>query len=176
MSYAIDRQDFTDNVLKDGSIPATGFVPSRLTNRPDGKDFRETSGTFTAYDMKKAQEYLDAGLQKFGVDNITIRLLYGTDESPMDTLAEYLQNAFSKLDGLTIEMVATTKQDRLYNKEANSDFDLALTRWGPDYADPTTYLNLMISDNNNNYGKYVNEAFDEAIEQAIAVGTDVEER
>ena len=83
---------------------------------PDGKDFRDTAATFTAYDTTKAQEALDAGLKELGVSSIKLRLTYGTDESPMDQLATYLQNSFSKLKGLEIEMVATTKQDRIYTK------------------------------------------------------------
>ena len=71
-------------------------------------------------------------------------MTYGTDESPMDQMAEYLQNALTKLDGFNVEMVATTKQDRIYNKMKNGDFDIACTRWGPDYGDPTTYLNLLL--------------------------------
>ena len=67
--------------------------------------------------MTKAQQYFDAGLKELGVNNITLSLTYGTDESPMDQMATYLQNAFTKLNGLKIDMVATTKQDRIYNKQ-----------------------------------------------------------
>ena len=35
----------------------------------------------------------------------------------MDVFSTYLQNALSKLNGIKIEMVATTKQDRIYNKQ-----------------------------------------------------------
>lgn len=67
-------------------------------------------------------------------------------------MAEYLQNAFSKLNGLNIEMVATTKNDRIYTKQRNGEFDVSLTRWGPDFSDPITYLNLLLTGNTNNYG------------------------
>ena len=50
-------------------------------------------------------------------------------------------------------MVATTKQDRIYNKQKNGDYDLATTRWGPDYGNPTTYLTIALSTNSNNCGK-----------------------
>ena len=46
----------------------------------------------------------------------------------MDVFATYLQNALSKLDGIKVEMVATTKQDRIYNKQKNGDFDLAVKK------------------------------------------------
>ena len=60
----------------------------------------------------------------------------------------YLQliyKTLSSLKGLKIEMVATTKQDRIYNKQKKGDFDLSVTRWGPDYGDPTTYLTLAFN-------------------------------
>ena len=160
ISLAINRKDLCENVLKDGSQVAGGFIPSGLATSPDGVDFRKDSGNFTSYDKKKAQESLDEGLKELGKDQITLRITYGTDESPMDVFATYLQNAFSSLKGLKIEMVATTKQDRIYNKQKNGDFDLSVTRWGPDYGDPTTYLTLALTDNNNNYGHWSNAEYD----------------
>lgn len=168
LSLAINRDDFADNKLKDGSKATKGFVPTGLSIGPDGKDFRDTTDSFGKYDVKEAQAALDAGLKELGKKSITIRLLYGTDESPMDQLATYLQNSFGKLKGLKIEMVATTKQDRIYNKQANGDYDIACTRWGPDYGDPTTYLNLLLSGNSNNYGKYTSKVYDETMNKAQA--------
>ena len=174
LSLAINREDFTANILKDGSKAARGFIPAELSTGPDGKDFRDTAATFTAYDTTKAQEALDAGLKELGVSSIKLRLTYGTDESPMDQLATYLQNSFSKLKGLEIEMVATTKQDRIYTKQKNGDYDICCTRWGPDYGDPTTYLNLLLTNNSNNYGKYTSSAFDGKMDQAKQASDDTQ--
>ena len=168
LSYAINRKDLCDNILKDGSQPATGFVPAQLCKSPSGKDFREESGKYVDYDVKKAQEYLDAAKKELGTDTITVDLLYGTDESPMDTMAEYLQGSFSKLKGLKVNMVATVKKDRIYNRQANGNYQIACTRWGPDYADPTTYLNLFLTGNQNNYGKYSNAKVDSLMKQVQA--------
>lgn len=176
ISYAIDRKDFTDSVLKDGSQPARGFVPAGLSTGPDGKDFRDSADTFTAYDTTEAQKYMDAALKELGKDSVTVELLYGTDESPMDQMAEYLQNALSKIKGLKVELVSTTKNDRIYNREANGEFQIALTRWGPDYADPTTYLNLLLTGNNNNYGKYTSKDFDAKMDEAKANVNDANAR
>ena len=44
-----------------------------------------------------------------------------------------------------------------------------------DYGDPTTYLNLCISDNANNYGKWSNTEYDSIMDQ-VAVETDVNAR
>ena len=175
ISLAINRKDLCENVLKDGSQVAGGFIPSGLATSPDGVDFRKDSGNFTSYDKKKAQESLDEGLKELRKDQITLRITYGTDESPMDVFATYLQNALSKLDGIKVEMVATTKQDRIYNKQKNGDYDLATTRWGPDYGDPTTYLTMGISTNGNNYGKYTNSELD-ALMDKVANESDANTR
>ena len=166
LSYAINRKDLCDNILKDGSQPATGFVPAQLCKSPAGKDFREESGKYVDYDVKKAQEYLDAAKKELGTDTITVDLLYGTDESPMDTFAEYLQGSFTKLKGLKVNMVATVKKDRIYNREASGNFQIACTRWAPDYADPTTFLNVLASSNSNNYGKWENAQYNSLLKQA----------
>ena len=175
LAYAINRKDLCENVLKDGSQAAKGFVPSGLSISPEGKDFRDEADTYTSYDKKAAQAALDEGLKELGKSEITLRVTYGTDESPMDVFATYLQNAFSSLKGLKIEMVATTKQDRIYNKQKNGDFDLAVTRWGPDYGDPTTYLTMGISTNGNNYGKYTNSELD-ALMDKVANESDANTR
>ena len=175
ISLAINRKDLCENVLKDGSQVAGGFIPSGLATSPDGVDFRKDSGNFTSYDKKKAQESLEEGLKELGKDQIMLRITYGTDESPMDVFATYLQNALSKLDGIKVEMVATTKQDRIYNKQKNGDFDLAVTRWGPDYGDPTTYLTIALSTNSNNYGKWSNSEYDQLVDQ-VGIESDVTKR
>lgn len=175
LSLAINREDFVTNVLKDGSKEADGFVPRELSVDASGKDFRDTAKDYTTYDTKAAQEALDAALKELGKSEVTIKLLYGTDESPMDQLATYLQDAFTKLKGLKIEMVATTKQDRIYNKQTNGEYDIACTRWGPDYGDPTTYLNLAISNNSNNYGKINLPEYD-SIMKKVAVEADTTKR
>ena len=175
LSLAINRKDLCENVLKDGSQAASGFVPSGLSISPEGKDFRDEADTYTSYDKKAAQAALDEGLKELGKSEITLRLTYGTDESPMDVFATYLQNALSKLDGIKVEMVATTKQDRIYNKQKNGDFDLATTRWGPDYGDPTTYLTIALSTNSNNYGKWSNSEYDQLVGQ-VGVESDVTKR
>ncbi|RHQ85766.1 peptide ABC transporter substrate-binding protein [Coprobacillus sp. AF21-8LB] len=168
VSFSINRKDLCEKVLKDGSSAATGFIPKGVATSPDGKDFREESGTYITYSQSKAQQALDRGLKELGKSEIKLRITYGTDESPMDVIATYLQNSLSKLKGIKVEMVATTKQDRIYNKQKNGDYDLSVTRWGPDYGDPTTFLTIDISTNSNNYGKYVSSDFDNYMGQAAS--------
>ncbi|MCD7949451.1 MAG: peptide ABC transporter substrate-binding protein [Erysipelotrichaceae bacterium] len=180
LSAAIDREDLCYNILNDGSSPATGFVPGELCTNTDGTDFAEACGDLLAeyevdYDLEKAQEYIDAGLAELGVDSISISMLYGTDEGVND-VATYLEQAFNALDGVNFTLSATQKEARIESLKVQ-DFEMALTRWGPDYADSSTYLDLLGSDqmDNYNYGQYSNEDYDELI-YAARVESDAETR
>lgn len=166
LSYAINRKDFTSNVLKDGSQPIGGMVGRTIAYNPKThEDFRKESGNYVAYDLKKAQSLFDKGLKELGMKSASLEILYGTDESPENTVAEYLQHAFSQLKGLKVDVKASTRQGRIQKQDA-SQYDIALQHWGPDYSDPTTYLNLGLSNNSNNRGKYNNPKFDAAMKAA----------
>ena len=175
LSLAINREEFCNDRLKDGSSAATGFVPRNLSHDANGKDFRDYSDSYTAYDLTAAQEAFNQGLKELGVDQVTIELLYGNNEPPMEDLATYLQSSFSQIKGLNIEMQATTKNDRIYERQAKQNFDISCTRWGPDYSDPTTYLTLLKTGNTNNYGKYSNKELDSLLD-SINKETDVTKR
>ena len=46
------------------------------------------------------------------------------------------------------------------------EFDLGLTRWGPDYADPMTYLDMWLTGASYNFGSWSNKKYDELIYEA----------
>ncbi len=165
LAYAVNKVDLVENILKDGSVVGNGFVPTDLSTGPDGKDFRVTAGEYVSYNEEMAVEYFNAALAELGTDEITITLLY-ENADPAKTAAEYLQsNLQSTLPGLTIEMDMQTKEARL-QLQRQHDFQMVLTRWGPDYADPTTYLNLMTTGNSYNYGLYTNPVYDAKMAEA----------
>lgn len=172
ISYAIDRDDIADNVLGDGSLAAVALDPQELSYK-DGVDFTDGMD-YLHYDLATAQEYLDAGLEELGVDSITLELLYGNDEAPCDALATYVQSALEKLDGITLTVETKSKNARLDDME-NHDFDIAITRWGPDYADPMTYLTLFSPKTNMSDTSYSNDAY-QAMLDRISVETDPDTR
>jgi oligopeptide transport system substrate-binding protein len=161
LSYAINKKDFADNILGDGSSAAKGFVLSDLANSPSGKEFRSQAGNWQtlSYNQQKAQEYLNKGLKELGKKSITLDVLYGSDEETMKQLATFVQFSLKKLKGIKINVTATVKEDRTGNKMPNGEYDIACTRWGPDYQDPTTFLNLLTKGNQNNFGKYDSKAY-----------------
>ena len=53
----------------------------------------------------------------------------------------------------------------------DGNFQLALTRWGPDYADPMTYLGMWVTGNDNNYGLWSNADYDAIIDEVTTGAT-----
>lgn len=148
LTHAIDKDTLCEYVLKDGSVGAYGATPTSLAGDPEnGVDFRECSGVYAEYDVAAAQEYWTAGLSELGVSELTLELLTeDTEESKM--VGEFVQQQLQEnLPGLTVTLATTVKKDRLERmRRENGNYELGLTRWGPDYADPMTYFNIWATD------------------------------
>ena len=166
--YAINREEIA-RVLNDGSIVAGGIVPVGLAFNPDtGKDFRDDNGAITAYDVAKAQEFYKKGAEELGHD-VVIDLLYGTDEGDSIIKAAEQIQSFLEEAGFTVNLNGKPKKERLAlaGTDNDHDYDVMLTRWGPDYGDPQTYMDLFVSTNaSNNDGGYKSEAYDALVYDA----------
>lgn len=165
MMYALDRETIA-KALNDGSVAAEGIVPIQLAGNPEtGADFREDNGKLVAYDVEEAKKYYEAGKAELGHD-VTIDLLYGTDEGDsVIKAAEQIQYYLEQV-GFTVNLNGKPKKERLTLQRAHT-FDISLTRWGPDYADPQTYMDLFVSANtSNNQGGYASADYDAHIAKA----------
>ena len=164
LGRAVNKDQLTETVLNDGSTVADFIVPVSLATGPDGKDFRETSDVYMTYDVAKAQEYWEKAKQELGIDSLTLELLF-EDTDAMKKCAEFIQSELqNNLPGLTIELKSQPKKNRLELMRAG-DYQLGLTRWGPDYADPTTYLDMFITGSSNNYPNYSSADYDALMER-----------
>ena len=163
LATCFDKPELCDGVLKDGSHPANYFVPSMLATGPDGKDFRDGAPTYLEFDKDKALEYWNAAKAELNFETMTLSLLVEDTESAIG-VATYLQDAMQKnLPGLTISLETMAKKARL-QREREANYDLSLTRWGPDYADPMTYLDQFVT-TKTKIG-WTNTRYDEMIEEA----------
>ncbi len=165
ISFAVDREKMAELVLKDGSIAAQGLIPVALAKDKDGVDFRDSNGPQVAYDPAVALEYFNAAQSALG-DEISVELLYEDTEAGK-AVAEYIQNNLeTNLPGMVVTLNSKPKKTRL-DMMKTGDYQICLTRWGPDYADPQTYLDMFLSYNtSNNNGKYNSPAYDEAVLEA----------
>ena len=166
LATSFDKQQITETILKDGSIPANYIIPDGLAVGPDGKDFRETADTYLEFDPEGAKESLEAAKSELGQETFTFGLLVEDTESAINVAQVLKSQIESNLEGVTIEIEQMPKKTRL-ERMKQADYDLGLTRWGPDYADPMTYADLWVTDGNNNDGSWSNEKYDELVYSSI---------
>jgi oligopeptide transport system substrate-binding protein len=165
LALSYDKAAIVNNILKDGSIVADFAVPTLLATGPDGKDFRETTGTYLSTDKVQALEYWKTAQSELGITELKYVLTVEDTESAIN-VAQFIQSEIqTTLPGITIEIQSMPKKNRVENLQAG-EFELCLTRWGPDYADPMTYLDMWSTGNANNYGFWSNADYDAIIESA----------
>ncbi len=165
LTFALDRDAITTEILKDGSTPTYTAVPPQFATGPDGSDFSEDQEKFSdvcASDTAKAQEFWKKGLEELGVDSLSFEMIVDADDAPQKVATVIQDQWQNALPGLTITIKVEPKKQRLQDMQENN-FQLGLTRWGPDYADPMTYLGMYVTDNANNYGLWSNADYDAAI-------------
>ncbi len=168
ISNAIDRDNLVDNYVMDGSLATYTAVPPQFAaSSTTGEDFSANQDAFTdyvGYNPDKAAEYLEAAKQELGVDTFSFTMIYGNNEgAEVQKVAQAIkEDVEDVLPGVEINLQSMTKAERL-EKMQNDNYDIALTRWGPDYADPMTYLGMWITNNSNNYGFWSNAEFDQLI-------------
>ena len=168
ISNSIDREALVEDYVMDGSLDTYPAVPPQFAaSATTGEDFSADQEMFAdvcGYNPEKALEYYNAAIEELGTDTFTFTMIYGNNEG--DEVAKVAQAIKSQVEenlpGLTINLQPMTKAERI-DKMQNDNYDVALTRWGPDYADPMTYMGMWITDNSNNYGFWSNEAYDKLI-------------
>lgn len=166
LGQAFDKEYIAETVLKDGSNAADYMIPEGLAVDPKGVDFRETTGTYLEFDPAAAQEALELAKEELGKDSFTFTMIIEDTESSINVAQVLKSQIEENLDGVTVEIEQMPKKTRLDRMNVG-DYELALTRWGPDYADPMTYADMFLTDSGNNKGFWSNAKYDELVNSSL---------
>lgn len=180
LTFAIDRTAIAEDVLKDGSLPTYTAVPPQFATGPDGTDFSADQDKFKDVcdsDATKAADFWAQGLKELGEDGFELEMVVDADDAPQKVATVLQEQWQTNLPGLTVTLKVEPKKQRVQDMQ-DGNFQLGLTRWGPDYADPMTYLGMWVTDNPNNYGFWSNSDYDSIIEECTTgdLATDAEGR
>ncbi|WP_057803519.1 peptide ABC transporter substrate-binding protein [Pediococcus stilesii] len=167
LSLAINRDQFVNKVLGDGSVAATGLTSAGLAkDAKTGKDFAKQVDVKSAseYNLKKAKTLMAEGLKEEGLKSIDFQLM-SDDTTGAKQTTEFLQSAWEKIPNVKVSLSNIPFKNRLANSTAGK-FDTVVTAWGADFSDPISFLQLFTSDNSQNNGKWSSKEYDNLINAA----------
>lgn len=164
LSYAVDRQELAKNIVGGGSQPSLGIVSQGLAQYK-GQDFAQAAKTTVgvSYDKKKAKELLKEGLAELGQDKLSFTLM-SSDDDVSKKVAEFIQSQLEEnLSDVKVSVQSVPLKTRIARGE-KGEFDVQLSGWSADFADPISFLDLFTKDNSYNFGKWENAEYDRLIE------------
>ena len=167
ITFALDRDSITGDVLKDGSAPCYTAVPPQFATGPDGSDFSADQTKFAedcAFDADKAKQFYEAAKSELGKDSFTFDMVVDADDAPQKVAQVVKEQLETTLAGFTVNLTVEPKKQRVQDMP-DGNFQLGLTRWGPDYADPMTNLGMWVTGNSNNYGLWSDAEYDSIIDE-----------
>ena len=140
-------------------------MPPQFATGPDGSDFSADQTKFAdscAFDAAKAAEYYETAKSELGKDSFSFDMVVDADDAPQKVAQVVKEQLETTLPGLTVNLTVEPKKQRVQDMQ-DGNFQLGLTRWGPDYADPMTYLGMWVTGNSNNYGLWSDADYDAVI-------------
>lgn len=166
LSMAIDRESLAgSDQLKVKHRSAYNLIPNGCGGF--------TSKNYIQESIPEAQRLLgEAGFPN-GKGFPKLKLIFNTAEG-QTYVASAIQEMWKR--NLNIEVELVNQEWKVYlSRRRTRDFDIARGGWIGDYNDPTTFLDLWVSNGNNNFVGWKNEKFDGLMNKA-AETTDTQQR
>lgn len=170
VSEALDRRQLIDTVFKnDNEVPGCLSLGISGVNTPTFGEAVVADNGGPLYQESAnpdaAKEYLAKALEELGYsDPSQIKISLMTSEGTQnELLSQVIQEQVRQNLGIEISIEVLTITE--WRARRNSlEFDFCVGGWGPDYNDPMTDLDLMLSTNGNNHTGYANPDYDALIE------------
>ena len=163
-AHAVDREILVKE-MADGSAAAYAAIPRGFAFSQSGKDFTPEGIEFPdlcAYNPSLANKYFELAKKELGKNTFEIELLTADGETQVIASNSIKRQIESNLKGIKINVKAVPKVERR-KIMVSGKYQFGLNNWGPDYADPMTYLAMWVTGNSNNMGNYFNPAYNAII-------------
>lgn len=172
LEYGFDRTGIAEASTGEINKAIEYIIPSDMTGAAyDGIEYRDYADTsLVTYDKDKANEYFDAYMEDMGYTDrseIHVSFLASADASGNNKTAEVVQAYFLQEFGISVDLTIQPFEQFVETRRAGG-FDMLITGWGPDYADPSTYLALWTTSQigSQNTANYSNKEYDELFAKA----------
>jgi oligopeptide transport system substrate-binding protein len=152
-SLAIDRDAIGKLRNRGTGFEAYALVPPGTMNY-DNSNFFE-------YNVKQAQELLAEAGYPDGKGFPEVTILYNTSDN-WKMISEAVQEMLRVNLHIYVKL-QSIEWGFFLSERRKHCFDICRGGWIGDYNDATTFLNLCLSESNNNHGQWTNEAYDTMI-------------
>lgn len=170
MWLSMDRKSAADVILNDGSVPANYLVPQNFATGPNGKYFHETGkaqlDNYPGTNKEKAKKLWKQAKNELGIDTLNVKLLTSDTEKAQDLSEYYVNQITENLEGFNIKINKVPSKSYLERSAKGNCEICGGDGWGPDYEDPTTFLNLFTTDNPQYKYGISNQKYDELLNKA----------
>lgn len=169
LSLAIDRDYVANTVMQGTYTPAYNYVGTGVDDVDPGKFLENSKAanggkTYISEDYKANLEEAKKALAEAGYPEGKgfPTITYSTNDTGYHkALAEYLQQVYKDL-GITMN-IDIVDWSSFTPKRRAGEYEMARNGWVMDYNDASNMIELFVSTNGNNDGKYNNPAFDKAM-------------
>ncbi len=162
---SIDKKEYVNSLLNNGSVPSDKLMVKDFVKDEDGKDYIDGVKSPLNYDKEEAKKLLEKAKKETGKDKFNIELLT-YDQDVSKKAAEFVKEQVEQnLPGVTLKIKQQPFKQKL-ELESKGDYDISFAGWGPDYPDPTTFLDLFKKDSPHNQTGYSNAEYDKALKEA----------
>ena len=166
IAMAIDRQQIVDKITKAGQIPAFNCVPPGIAGYESPMGFQAN--------VAEAKRLLAEAGYPGGRGFPKQTLLYNT-QAMHRAIAEVIQQQLLNTLNIKVEL-QNMEWGSYLDKVDQLNYDIARAGWVADYSDPTTFLDLWLSENPLNGTGWKNENYDRLMKLASESGGDAEKR
>jgi oligopeptide transport system substrate-binding protein len=150
LAMAINRRAITETVTRAGEIPAFCLTP------PGTSGFTPTIRL--QENVEEAKRLLAEAGYPDGKDFPPVSLLYNTLQSHK-AIAEAIQEMWRK--NLNIHVTLQNEEWKVYlDAERTTNYDILRAGWGADYVDPSSFMDVFLSDSGNNDTGWSNAEYD----------------
>lgn len=162
ISLSINRKALGD-ALGGSSKPAKSLTPAGLT-KVENQDFASKTAdtTYTKYDPAEAKKLFKKALKELGKNNVSVDILSDDTDAGQKTTETLQSQLEENLKGLKVGVQNVPFKTRL-SRSTSGNFDIVVTGWGADFADPISFDDLFTSKNTQNNGKWSNTQYDKLI-------------
>ncbi|MBP2057392.1 oligopeptide transport system substrate-binding protein [Lactobacillus colini] len=165
ISLAINRKALS-NALGGVNTPANSVTAKGLAKK-DGKDFSAAvaNDKYDSYNPKEAKKYWSKALKALGTKKLSLELLSDDTDSGQKTTETLQSQLEENLPGLKVSTQNVPFKTRL-SRSTSGDFDIVVSGWSADFADPISFDDLFTSNNAQNNGKWGNSTYDKLIKES----------